>query len=115
MDGSPPGSSAHGVLQARTLEWVAKSSSRRYSLAREGPFWMREEGKDVPTWHLAEMGMPAERITPIHLVWEGECQLSLNLPSCVNDWGAPRNPKFLQMKTLEIETLEIASFSFPQH
>ena len=23
IDGSPPGSSAHGILQARTLEWAA--------------------------------------------------------------------------------------------
>ena len=28
MDGSPPGSSVHGILQARTLEWVAMPSSR---------------------------------------------------------------------------------------
>ena len=28
MDGSPPGSSVHGVSQVRTLEWVAISSSR---------------------------------------------------------------------------------------
>ena len=28
MDCSPPGSSAHGILQARTLEHVAISSSR---------------------------------------------------------------------------------------
>jgi len=27
VDGSPPGSSVHGILQARTLEWVAISSS----------------------------------------------------------------------------------------
>ena len=27
MDCSPPGSSAHGFLQARTLEWVTISSS----------------------------------------------------------------------------------------
>ena len=27
MDCSPPGSSAHGILQARTLEWVAISFS----------------------------------------------------------------------------------------
>ena len=27
MDCSPPSSSAHGILQARVLEWVAKSSS----------------------------------------------------------------------------------------
>ena len=28
MDCSPPGSSVHGILQARKLEWVAISSSR---------------------------------------------------------------------------------------
>ena len=28
MDGSPPGSFVHGILQARTLEWVVISSSR---------------------------------------------------------------------------------------
>ena len=30
MDCSPPGSSVHGVLQARILEWVAISFSREY-------------------------------------------------------------------------------------
>ena len=28
MDWSPPGSSVHGILQARILEWVAMPSSR---------------------------------------------------------------------------------------
>ena len=28
MDYSPPGSSVHGILQARILEWIAMSSSR---------------------------------------------------------------------------------------
>ena len=28
MDCNPPGSSVHGILQVRTLEWVAISSSR---------------------------------------------------------------------------------------
>ena len=31
MDGSPPGSSVHEILQARILEWVAIFSSRGYS------------------------------------------------------------------------------------
>ena len=31
MDYSPPGSSVHGILQARLLEWVAMPSSRRSS------------------------------------------------------------------------------------
>ena len=35
VDCSPPGSSVHRILQARVLEWVAMSSSRRYSLCRD--------------------------------------------------------------------------------
>ena len=31
MDCSPPGSSVHGILQARILEWVAMPSSKRSS------------------------------------------------------------------------------------
>ena len=35
MDCSPPGSSVHSIFQARTLEWVAISSSRDSSLRRD--------------------------------------------------------------------------------
>ena len=35
MDCSPPGSSVHGILQARILEWVAISSSRGSSPPRD--------------------------------------------------------------------------------
>ena len=34
MDCSPPGSSVHGILQARVLEWIAISFSREYSWLR---------------------------------------------------------------------------------
>ena len=34
MDCNPPGSSVHGILQARILEWVAISFSRGYSWPR---------------------------------------------------------------------------------
>ena len=34
IDGSPPGSSVHGILQARTLEWVAISSSNAWKWSR---------------------------------------------------------------------------------
>ena len=36
MDYSPPGSSIHGILQARILEWVAMPSSRKPSWPRDG-------------------------------------------------------------------------------
>ena len=39
MDYSPPDSSAHGILQARVLEWVAKPSSRGSSQPRD-PTWI---------------------------------------------------------------------------
>ena len=35
MDPGPPGSSFHGILQARLLEWVAISSSRGSSQPRD--------------------------------------------------------------------------------
>ena len=35
MDCSPPGSSVHGILQARILEWVAMASSRASSPPRD--------------------------------------------------------------------------------
>ena len=35
MGCSPPGSSVHGILQARNLEWVAMPSSRRSSLPED--------------------------------------------------------------------------------
>ena len=35
MDYSPPGSSVHGILQARILEWVAMPSSRESSWPRD--------------------------------------------------------------------------------
>ena len=37
MDGSTPGSSVHGILQARILEWVAISYSRGSSRPRDKP------------------------------------------------------------------------------
>ena len=36
-DCSPPGSSVHGILQARILEWVAMPSSRRIFLLLDLP------------------------------------------------------------------------------
>ena len=35
MDGSLPGSSFHGIFQARVLEWVAIAFSKRPQIAKE--------------------------------------------------------------------------------
>ena len=51
MDCSPPGSSVHGVLQARILEWVAKPSSRGSSWSRDRTciFYVSCIGRREPT------------------------------------------------------------------
>ena len=43
IDGSPPGSSIHGILQARTLEWVAISFSNawKWKLKVKSLSWVR--------------------------------------------------------------------------
>ena len=40
MDCSPPGSSVHGILQARIVEWVAMPSSRESSRLRDLPMFL---------------------------------------------------------------------------
>ena len=48
---SPPGSSVHGLLRARILEWVAMPSSRRSS-------WPRD-----PTWSLMSLALAGRFFT----------------------------------------------------
>ena len=55
MDCSPPGSSIHGIFQARMLEWVAISFSRRSSQPRD---WTRVScivGNRVTMWATSEV------------------------------------------------------------
>ena len=57
VDCRPPGSSVHGVSQARILEWVAMPSSRRFSQPRES-----NPGLPHCWWilyHLSHQGSPA--------------------------------------------------------
>ena len=48
MDWSPPGSSVHGILQARILEWVAISSSRGSSANEWTSFHLQNLFTAVP-------------------------------------------------------------------
>ena len=50
MDSSPPGSSIHGIFQARILEWVAISFSRRSSLPRDWTQVSRIAGRFFTNW-----------------------------------------------------------------
>ena len=50
MDCSPPGSSIHGILQARILRWVAISFSRGSSLPRDRTQISRIAGRPFNPW-----------------------------------------------------------------
>ena len=54
MDSGPPGSSDHGISQARILEWVAISFSRKSSWHRESvsPAWQKD------SLQLSHLGSP---------------------------------------------------------
>ena len=49
MDCSPPGSSVHGILQARILEWVAMPSSSGSSQPRDEPTFSALQADSLPT------------------------------------------------------------------
>ena len=53
MDCSPPGSSVHGIIQARILEWVAIPFSRRSSQPRSQTQHWRHS-----LYHLSHQGSP---------------------------------------------------------
>ena len=53
MDCSPPGSSIHGIFQARVLEWVAISFSRRSSQPRNWTRVSRIVGRRSTIWATA--------------------------------------------------------------
>ena len=56
MDCSPPGSSVHGLLQARILEWAALSSSRGSSQPRYRT-WVSWHCRQILS-HLSDQGSP---------------------------------------------------------
>ena len=55
MDCSPPGSSVHGILQARILKWVAMPSSRGSSPPRDRTQASRISGGFLTIWATRDM------------------------------------------------------------
>ena len=55
MDCSLPGSSVHGIFQARILEWVAISFSRRSSWPRDWSQVSRIVGRRFTVWDTREV------------------------------------------------------------
>ena len=61
MDCSPPGSSVHGILQARVLEWVAILFSRISSLRRDRTQVSHIAGRFFTVWTTKEAAQGKDR------------------------------------------------------
>ena len=74
MDCSPPGSSVHGILQARILEWVARPSSRGPSPPRDqtwtpctaGIFFLPLNHQESPHKYMRAFKHKRSRCTRVH-------------------------------------------------
>jgi len=64
MNCSPPGSSVHGILQARILEWVALSSSRGSSDSGIEPVSLAALASQADSLPLSHQEAPELRYDP---------------------------------------------------
>ena len=84
MDWGPPGSSVHGILQARVLEWVVMPSSRRSSQPRDrarGLLHYRQILFHLSTWCV--FPTTAQQHSPL-LSRNGTCS---DPPEASETWG----------------------------
>ena len=88
MDCSPPGSSVHGILQARTLEWVAMPSSRGSSQPRDGTCVSNTAARFFTT---APPGNPPCKQTAPRAFW-GEQRRMRESWASLEGSGGPRDP-----------------------
>ena len=78
---SPPGSSVHGILQARTLEWVAIPLSRGSSQLRDRTLVSYIAGRSFTTWVTSQLSTLC--IKKSLLIEEQDISLLLN--HCIYD------------------------------
>ena len=68
---SPPGSSVHGILQARILEWVAIPFSRGSSQPRDRTWVACIAGRFFTGWATREVSKPLKHFSSLSHVWLG--------------------------------------------
>ena len=112
MDCSPPGSSAHGIVHARILEWVAISFSRGSSWPRD---WTQVSSTAGRFFTTESLGKPS--ILSIHLfiifnclhhllIYHGyyslllSCPTGMSTPQGQNSFFCSLRPQFLTQKKL---------------
>ena len=77
LDCSPPGSSAHGILQARILEWVAMPSSK-------GSFWPKDRTRVSCLLHWQAGSLPLAPSGKASTMTKRHFQMWPNLPGGQN-------------------------------
>ena len=83
MDGNPPGSSVHGIFQARILVWVAISYPRGSSRPRNQTYisYISCVGRQI-LYHCALLGKPKwgvkKKVQPGHLPEMGKVSINSN-------------------------------------
>ena len=118
MDCSPLGSSIHGILQARILEWIAISFSR-------GSSWPRDRtqvscvsciGRQI-LYHWAARGRPFKAVQMKAKTNEEGGSSSLEWEAGSRDFGAPYFTEAFLSRPTDLTTLNECSFlltdSFP--
>ena len=96
MDCSPPGSSVHGILQAKVLEWVAISFSRGSSQPRDQTLVFCIAGRSFTIWATKGVFHAADYLHPglsewIHSRMETQVDLKEPLePWCFSPWAITR-------------------------
>ena len=112
MGYSPPGSSVHGILQARILEWVATPSSRRSSHLSWGSctsvwfFTAEPQGKPFYGWSEVQVTQSCLILQPMDCPWDSPGQntgvgsLSL-LQGIFPTWGS--NPGLPHCKRILLQ------------
>ena len=76
MDCSPPGSSVHGILQARILEWVAMPSSRGSSRSRDwSHIFLHWQADSLPLHQLGSTHLNDPHA--VHDSWQYLCPLPM--------------------------------------
>ena len=108
MDCSKPGSSVHGILQARILEWAAVPFSRGSSQHRDWTQVSGTAGRFFTVWATMEAWAPWNRYCSICVWWAYPAAAAKSLQSCPTLCdpidGSPPGPAIsgiLQARTLE--------------
>ena len=134
MDCSPPGSSVHGILQARILEWVAKSSSRASFQPRNQTqvscIANRFLGSDPPgkleKWNIAcrisKQGCHSYRwLQPSNMSWWALRALRKEKNTCpqgglacCDSWGCKELDATERLNWLKIHQAAVTPYSEPQ-